>query len=128
MALLGLALVSAAVSGLGTAEKRDYTDPDQLAALVSQKGEPYVLVDVRTPEEYGSGHIPTALNIPNTEISARPPSANRSALIIVYCRSGSRSAAAKKALEAMGFTRVVDFGAVTRWKGDLVLGDKPVGQ
>jgi len=126
-AFLAFGLASVAAFPSGGAE-RDYTDPDQLATLIAQKTEPYLLVDVRTPAEYESGHIPTSVNIPNTEIAARPPSVEKGALIIVYCRSGNRSATARKELQAMGFTRVVDFGAVSKWKGQLVLGGEPGGK
>ncbi len=125
-ALVAFALVAFAAFPCGVVEK-DYTDPDQLAGLIDQKSESYLLVDVRTPAEYESGHIPTAVNIPDTEISTRPPSAEKGALIIVYCASGYRSAAAKKELDSLGFTRVVDFGAVSRWKGELVIGNAPGG-
>lgn len=83
----------------------------------------HVLVDVRTPEEYAAGHIPTAVNIPVTEIAERPPSKGKSVLIIVYCRSGVRSAKAKTILTDLGYTDVVDFGGVSRWTGKLVSKD-----
>ena len=97
-----------------------YAEPEALARLIAEKSEPYILVDVRTPAEYDSGHIPTAVNIPVTEIAEKPPTADTKALIIVYCRSGARSAAAAKTLTDLGYTRVVDFGGVSRWKGGLV--------
>jgi rhodanese-related sulfurtransferase len=102
-----------------------YAEPEALARLVAEKTEPYMLVDVRTPEEYAAGHIPTAINIPNTEIGRTPPAADKTALLIVYCASGRRSAAAAKVLTDLGYTRVVDFGGVSRWKGTLVKGDRP---
>jgi phage shock protein E len=102
-----------------------YAEPEALARLVAEKSEPYLLLDVRTPEEYASGHILTAVNIPNTEIAQKLPTADTSALIIVYCASGRRSAAAAKVLTDLGYKRVVDFGGVSRWKGALVKGDKP---
>jgi rhodanese-related sulfurtransferase len=106
----------------------DYTDPAKLAELIAGKGVPYILVDVRTPAEYASGHIPTAVNIPNTEIAARPPMDDTSALIIVYCRSGARSASAKQTLEKLGYSNVVDFGSVSKWREGLVEGDAPTAQ
>jgi rhodanese-related sulfurtransferase len=75
---------------------------------------------VRTPTEYNGGHIPTALNIPVTEITQHPPTADFDALIIVYCGSGIRSARAAAALEGIGYSRVVDFGPVSRWTGALI--------
>jgi rhodanese-related sulfurtransferase len=107
------------------ATRKPYTDPGGLADLVSGKGEKYVLVDVRTPEEYACGHIPTAVNIPVDLIAERPPSRDTSALVIVYCARGGRAAAAARTLENLGFTRVVNFGGIPRWKGRLVTGDKP---
>jgi rhodanese-related sulfurtransferase len=106
----------------------DYTDPAKLAELIAGKGVPYILVDVRTPAEYASGHIPTAVNIPNTEIAARPPMDDTSALIIVYCRSGARAASAKQTLEKLGYSNVVDFGSVSKWREGLVEGDAPTAQ
>jgi phage shock protein E len=105
-----------------------YTEPEALARLIADKSEPYFLLDVRTPEEYSAGHIPTAVNAPVTEIARKLPTADTSALIIVYCRSGARSAAAAKALIDLGYARVVDFGSVSRWKGELVTGDAPEGK
>jgi phage shock protein E len=107
------------------ATQKPYSDPDGLAELVSGKGEKYILVDVRTPEEYASGHIPTAVNIPVDVIGGQPPSRDRSALIVVYCARGGRASAAAKTLSGLGFTRVVNFGGIFRWKGKLVMGDKP---
>ena len=116
--------IAVAARAAGAPEK-GYTNPSRLAELVANKREPYILVDVRTPAEYESGHIPTAVNIPNTEIRAKPPSTDKAALIIVYCRSGNRSAMAKKDLETLGFSRVVDFGAVSKCEGTLVPGTAP---
>ena len=100
-------------------------EPSRLAELIAGKGVPYILVDVRTPAEYASGHIPTAVNIPTTEIAARPPTDDTAALIIVYCRSGARSAAARQTLEKLGYSNVIDFGSVSRWRESLVEGDRP---
>jgi len=96
-----------------------YEDPDGLLRLVSGKTETYVLVDVRTPPEFAGGHIPTAVNIPHTEIALKPPTADKAALIIVYCRSGARSSAAKETLERLGYSKVVNFGGVSKFRGKL---------
>jgi len=101
-----------------------YRDPDRLAQLINGTGPAYVLVDVRTAEEYQSGHIPSAINIPVGEIHDHPPTADASALIIVYCASGGRSARAKTILNELGYTLVVDFGGIVRWTGDVVSQDK----
>ena len=72
-----------------------------------------------TPEEYSTGHIPTAVNIPVDLIAGEPPTTDTSALIIVYCRSGMRSARAKAFLDNLGYRRVVDFGGIVRLTGDF---------
>jgi rhodanese-related sulfurtransferase len=115
----------------GTEESQEspYTDPGRLAELIRHQGEagatPYILVDVRTPEEYVGGHVEGALNIPHTVIGDTPPTTDRGALIIVYCRSGARSDAAKQTLDALGYSNVVNFGSLGRWTGELVMGDQP---
>lgn len=97
----------------------DYENPKALAELIETGTPEYLLVDVRTPGEYNSGHIPTAVNIPVSEIAAEPPETEKERLIIVYCRSGSRSNRAAGILESLGYKRVFDFGGIYRWEGDL---------
>jgi rhodanese-related sulfurtransferase len=93
--------------------------------LIREVTPAHVLVDVRTPAEYETGHIPTAINIPVDVIGTKPPSEQKDALIIVYCRSGNRSATARQILMDLGYTNVVDFGAVTRWEEALIMGKEP---
>lgn len=77
-----------------------------------------VLLDVRTPQEFAAGHIDGARNIPVQELeqklSALP--AQKSAPIVVYCRSGARSAKAASVLRNAGYTEVHDLGAMSNWK------------
>jgi len=129
IAILVLVLAGAVVlfaqSNRGTELERIYGEPSKLVELVEKKSEPFLLVDVRTQEEYRSGHIPGALNIPVDTIGAKPPTPQKDALIILYCRSGNRSGTAKRILEQAGYTRVVNFGAVSRWPKNLVTGMNP---
>jgi rhodanese-related sulfurtransferase len=104
-----------------------YKDPDALRALLSKPEEPYVLVDVRTAQEYAGGHIPSAINIPYDVIGQKPPTTDTSALIIVYCASGHRSGLAAAALAQLGYSRVADFGPVSRWQWTLVTSNEPGG-
>ena len=123
--IIFLALAAAfAASALPAAEK-GYDDPARLERLIREGKPAHVLVDVRTPAEYEAGHIPTAINVPVDLIGTRPPTEVKDALIVVYCRSGNRSATARQILMDLGYTNVVDFGAVSRWEGSLVTGKEP---
>jgi rhodanese-related sulfurtransferase len=74
------------------------------------------LVDVRSPGEFGAGHIDGAINVPLHELAGRAEDlGERDAPIVLYCRSGARSGRAKRMLAARGFTEVHDLGAMTRW-------------
>lgn len=85
----------------------------------------YVILDVRTPEEYAAGHIPNAINIPNETIGASEISAlpDKDQLILVYCRSGRRSKEAAEKLVFLGYTNVVEFGGILDWTGETVSGE-----
>lgn len=74
------------------------------------------LVDVRTPEEFAAGHIPGALNIPVDEVERRIAEFGpRDEPVVLYCRSGNRSAHAARMLEASGYGEVYDLGAMSKW-------------
>ena len=88
-------------------------------------GDDILLYDVRTKEEYISGHIPGAVNIPHDVIADEIQIEQKDAVIVVYCRSGNRSGQAKTALEGLGYTNVIDFGGIGNWQGDLATGDNP---
>ena len=82
----------------------------------------YIILDVRTPEEFKSKHIPGAINIPNevigsAEIPALPDKDQR---ILVYCRSGNRSKQAAAKLAALGYTNIMEFGGILNWPGETV--------
>ena len=81
----------------------------------------YVILDVRTREEYEAGHIPGALLLPNTEIRDRAESElkNKDQLILIYCRSGNRSKQASEILEELGYTRIREFGGINDWPYDV---------
>ncbi len=128
--LLSIALIGGMMFHLfgqaGTRVKSPYEKYENLLALVEGKDKTeYILIDVRTKEEYEEGHIPGALLIPYDEIGPKKPDYPKDKLVIVYCRSGRRSAIAAEALEDLGFKEVVDFGGVGNWKGRLVKGPKP---
>ncbi len=78
----------------------------------------YVLVDVRTMEEYKESHISGAVCIPNESIVDEQPKElpDKNKLILVYCRSGRRSKEAAAKLANMGYTDVREFGGIIDWK------------
>ena len=73
-----------------------------------------VLIDVRSAEEYASGHLRGALNIPHDRIADEIGSvaADKSARIILYCRSGRRADTALNALKAIGYENVSNYGGL----------------
>jgi rhodanese-related sulfurtransferase len=99
--------------------ENDYTDPAVLQRLMASDDQPYTLVDVRTPAEFASGHIPKAVNISVNSIGSTGVDAPKDSLVIVYCRSGNRSAVAASQLKELGYTSVVDFGGINRWPYDI---------
>lgn len=75
-----------------------------------------LLLDVRTPGEYADGHLPGATNLPLQELEARVSELGpNSRGVVVYCRSGARSAAATTILRSHGFGAVHDLGAMSNW-------------
>lgn len=109
----------------GTEDISRYRNPAALAELVEEDSREFIIVDVRTPAEYRSGHIPGAVNIDHREIGAQPPEVSKDTLVITYCRSGARASRAQATLEEMGFEKVVNFGGVSSWPKELVTGDEP---
>ena len=83
------------------------------------------IVDVRTQSEYDSGHIAGAVLVPLDTIGSEQPSAlpDKDANLIVYCRTGVRSAQASASLAAMGYTHVNNMqGGITAWTYGTVTG------
>jgi rhodanese-related sulfurtransferase len=85
-------------------------------------GDEIIILDVRTQEEFNEGHIPGAILIPNETILDEQPALlpDLDAEILIYCRSGNRSAQAANKLIAMGYTDVVDFGGIIDWPYEIV--------
>lgn len=123
----GLAVAqSSGADGSGTEDDISrYRVPANLVELVETGGREFIVVDVRTPVEYRSGHIPGAVNIDHRQIGEQPPEVDREALIVTYCRTGARASRAQATLERMGFENVVNFGGVASWPEELVTGDSP---
>jgi phage shock protein E len=75
-----------------------------------------LLLDVRTPAEFASGHLEGATNVPVDQLEARAGALGpHDRPVVVYCRSGARSAAAAITLRRLGFDRIEDLGAMRNW-------------
>ena len=92
------------------------------AVAIMEEESGYIVLDVRTPEEFRAQHIPGAINVPNETIGteAIPELPDQEQLILVYCRSGNRSKQASEKLAAQGYTNVVEFGGINDWTGETV--------
>lgn len=93
---------------------------DDIVKIMNENKD-YVIVDVRTPDEYKEGHIPNAINIPNETINETVYNKlkDKNQLILIYCRSGSRSRQAAYKMQKLGYTNLVDFGGIINWKGKI---------
>lgn len=124
-----LGMLSFALLGMGFREQNDGSGAykkisTSQAKTIMDSGDPYVLLDVRTEEELLERHIRGTILIPYTEIKDRAASElpNKDALILVYCRSGRRSAIAARELTRIGYTKVYDFGGINDWPYEIVTG------
>ena len=98
---------------------------DEAVAMMAEESN-YILLDVRTPEEFSEKHIPGAVNIPNETIGTEeiPELPDKAQLILVYCRSGNRSKQASEKLVRLGYTNIVEFGGINDWPGETVSGNE----
>lgn len=85
------------------------------------KDDSYILLDVRTIEEFNEGHIPDARCYPNEEIDEKIKNVfyDLDMTIYVYCRSGNRSKQASEKLVDLGYTDVVEMGGIIDYQGEL---------
>ena len=128
--LLALVLL---FSGCGVGEESGGTimwemiTMDEAQELMASE-EDYIILDVRRPDEYASGHIPGAVNLANEVIGAAEGAdeeeiqsvlPEQDQLILVYCRSGNRSKQAAQKLADLGYTHVKEFGGILDWPGEI---------
>ena len=87
------------------------------AKQIMDSEEGYIILDVRTQEEYDQGHIPGAIVISHEEIAEKAEDVltDKNQLILVYCRSGRRSKIAAEALVELGYTNIKEFGGIIDW-------------
>ena len=91
--------------------------PAEAKALIDSE-EGYIILDVRTEDEFAEGHIEGAILIPDHEIGEKAENVltNKDQLILVYCRSGRRSKNAASELATLGYTNIKEFGGILDWE------------
>jgi rhodanese-related sulfurtransferase len=91
---------------------------EKVAEILKTQKDSYIILDVRTREEFDSGHLDSALLIPVEELETRYVELSKNIPVIVYCRSGRRSATAAALLVSKGFSKVYDMtGGINAWTG-----------
>lgn len=114
-----LIILAAAGCGKNEGNKAVYEQISQEEAKKLMDSEAdEIILDVRTEEEYSSGHIVGAVCIPNETIdnSVTEQLPDKEQLILVYCRSGNRSKQASEKLAGMGYTNIKEFGGINTWE------------
>jgi phage shock protein E len=122
-ALLLLGLLSGCSNVTTEINKASFTNikPEEAKKrLDSEKG--IVLLDVRTKEEYDTGHIKGSILIPvdNVKEEAEKKLKDKNAPIFVYCRSGNRSISAASILANLGYKNVYNLGGINNWPYETV--------
>ena len=108
-------------TGSGVQKKYTQISQDVAKDMIAKDGS-LIIVDVRTRSEYETGHIPSAILVPNESIADKKPELlpDLNQTILVYCRSGNRSKQAAQKLANMGYNKVYEFGGINTWKGKIV--------
>ena len=119
--LLSLLLLAGCAAPVGSEASYQQISMDEAIAIMESESD-YIILDVRTTEEFADKHIPDAINIPNETIGTEdiPELPDKDQLILVYCRSGNRSKQASDKLVGLGYTNIVEFGGINDWPGETV--------
>ena len=119
--LMALLLLSGCAAQVQKEQSYRQINMDEAIAMMEAESD-YIILDVRTPEEFSEKHIPGAINIANETIGSEeiPELPDKDQLILVYCRSGNRSKQASEKLVALGYTNIVEFGGINDWPGETV--------
>ncbi len=119
--LLSLTLLTGCKTTSGQAKEYQQISMQEAISIMEEE-ENYIILDVRTIEEYEEKHIPGAINIPNKTIGSEeiPELPDKEQRILVYCRSGNRSKQAAAKLAALGYINITEFGGINDWPGETV--------
>lgn len=119
LTLLGLTACAQNSSQEKTTEEITYRQISQSEAKKMMETEKdFIILDVRTQEEFDEKHIENAILIPDYEIEQKAEKMlpDKDRMILVYCRSGRRSKNASQKLAQMGYTNVYEFGGINTWQ------------
>jgi phage shock protein E len=114
-----LAIVLLTFASIAAADAPATIAPEQLVQRMDKKDPDLVVLDVRTPDEFAAGHIPGAVNIPHDQLPNRLAeiAGAKNKDVVVYCRSGRRSAIAQETLSSQGFKSVKHLeGDMLKWQ------------
>ena len=119
--LLSLLLLAGCAAPVDSEASYQQISMDEAIAIMESESD-YIILDVRTTEEFADKHIPDAINIPNETIGTEdiPELPDKDQLILIYCRSGNRSKQASDKLVGLGYTNIVEFGGINDWPGETV--------
>lgn len=128
LAVLVLALMSLSLVGCDSDAYEDRKEQAKYrritadeAQVLMQQMQNYLVLDVRSPEEYAAGHIPHAINIPMEQFGEEAPRElpDRNQTIFVYCVKGIRSMNVANRLAHMGYRNIVEMGGIQDWHGEI---------
>lgn len=123
--LMALLLLSGCAAQAQKEQSYRQINMDEAIAMMEAESD-YIILDVRTPEEFSEKHIPGAINVANETIGSEEilELPDKDQLILVYCRSGNRSKQASEKLVALGYTNIIEFGGINDWPGEVVSGEE----
>lgn len=111
---VGIILAATVLAACGSAPVVSQIGPQQYQQEFGAAND-HLLIDVRTPEEFASGHIPGAVNISLQTLPDRLDEIQAGQPLVVYCRTGNRSATASEILISNGYEEVYDLGGMQDW-------------
>ncbi len=118
--------VAAVVLFVGCSAKQEQTSytpiSQQEAKKMMDENSEVIILDVREPDEYATGHIKNAILLPVGEIDQDTASEiipDKESVVLVYCRSGNRSKTAASTLADLGYSNIYEFGGITTWKYEI---------
>lgn len=120
-----IAAFSLMMAACGETDKKDTSSFQQVnaeeAKAMMDQEDNYVILDVRTQEEYEEGHIPNAVLLPDYEVEDKAEQIllDKEQTIFVYCRSGNRSKSASEILVSLGYSNVIEFGGINDWPYEI---------